>query len=155
MVYKHAYLNILLLLHSTFMLCMVKMPLDGEFGGSALNNHGNYIIDHGKSWKKSWNCVYNRISSSWDFSTYCINSRDSDKPGHKYNFTRAFTACTHKVERWKLSCQPRVTVILFFLFTIVKKILTCITPLELMWIDRSLVYLVRKWSMDSNSLITL
>ena len=51
MVYKHAYLNILLLLHSTFMLCVVKMPLEGEVVGSALNNHGNYIVDHGKSWE--------------------------------------------------------------------------------------------------------
>ena len=48
MVYKLAYLNILLLLHSTFMLCMVKMLLKGEVGGSALNCHGNYIVAHGK-----------------------------------------------------------------------------------------------------------
>ena len=26
------------------------MPLKGEVGGSALNSHGNYIADHGKSW---------------------------------------------------------------------------------------------------------
>ena len=51
MVYKHAYLNTLLLLHSTFMLNMVKMSLIGEVGGHALNSHGNYIVDHGKSWK--------------------------------------------------------------------------------------------------------
>ena len=51
MVFKHAYLNILLLLHSAFMLCVVKMPLKGEVGGFSLNNHGNYIVDHGKSWK--------------------------------------------------------------------------------------------------------
>ena len=37
MVYKHAYLNILLLLHSPFMLCMVKMPLKGEVGGHGFN----------------------------------------------------------------------------------------------------------------------
>ena len=54
MVHKHAYLNILLLLHSTFMLCVVRMPLKGEFGGCALYSHGNYIVDHGKS----WNCVF-------------------------------------------------------------------------------------------------
>ena len=48
MVYKHAYLNILLLLHYAFMLCVVKMPLKGEVGGFALNSHGNYIVDHGK-----------------------------------------------------------------------------------------------------------
>ena len=51
MVYKHAYLNILLLLHSTFVLCAVKMPLKGEVGGSALKSHGNYVLimeNHGK-----------------------------------------------------------------------------------------------------------
>ena len=30
---------------------MVKMPLKGEVGGHALNSHGNYIVDHGISWK--------------------------------------------------------------------------------------------------------
>ena len=33
------------------MLSMVKMPLKGEVGDCALNSHGNYIVDHGKSWK--------------------------------------------------------------------------------------------------------
>ena len=51
MVQKHAYLNTLLLLHSAFMLSMVKMSLKGEVGSHALNNHGNYIVDHGKSGK--------------------------------------------------------------------------------------------------------
>ena len=51
MVYKHTYLDILLLLHSAFMHCLVKMLLKGEVGGCALNSHGNYIVDHGKSWK--------------------------------------------------------------------------------------------------------
>ena len=51
MVYKHAYLNTLLLLHSVFMLSVVKMTLKGEVGGHALNGHGNYIVDHGKSKK--------------------------------------------------------------------------------------------------------
>ena len=51
MVYKHAYLNTLLLLHSVFMLSVVKMALKEEVGGSALNSQGNYIVDHGKSWK--------------------------------------------------------------------------------------------------------
>ena len=37
MVYKHAYLNILLLLHSSFMLSVVKMPLKGEVGGPGCN----------------------------------------------------------------------------------------------------------------------
>ena len=51
MVYKHAYLNTLLLLHSALMLGVVKMPLKREVGGHALNSHENYIVDHGKSWK--------------------------------------------------------------------------------------------------------
>ena len=28
----------------------VMMPLKGEVGGHALYSHGNYIVDHGKSW---------------------------------------------------------------------------------------------------------
>ena len=51
MVYKHVYINTLLFLHSAFMLCMMKMSLKGEIGCHALNSHGNYIVDHGKSWK--------------------------------------------------------------------------------------------------------
>ena len=50
MVYKH----MLLLLHSIFMLSVVKMLLNGEVGGHVLNSHGNYIVDRGKS----WNCVF-------------------------------------------------------------------------------------------------
>ena len=37
--------SMLLLLHSAFIL------LKGEVRGRALNNHGNYIVAHGKSWK--------------------------------------------------------------------------------------------------------
>ena len=51
MAYKHAYLNTLLLLHSTFMLSVVKMWQKWEVGGHALNSPGNYIVDHVKSWK--------------------------------------------------------------------------------------------------------
>ena len=40
----------LLLLHSAFILSVVKMLLKGEVGGHALNSHGNFIVDHGKSW---------------------------------------------------------------------------------------------------------
>ena len=36
------------------MLCTVKVPLKGEVGGRAINSHGNYIVDQGKS----WNCVF-------------------------------------------------------------------------------------------------
>ena len=49
MVYKHAYLNTLLLLHSTFMLSVVKMWIKGEVGGHALNSHENFIVGHEKS----------------------------------------------------------------------------------------------------------
>ena len=48
---KHAYLNTLLLLHSAFMCSVMKILLKGEDGGHALNNHVNYIVDCGKSWK--------------------------------------------------------------------------------------------------------
>ena len=67
MVCMHAYL----ILHSAFMLSMVKMPLKGEVGGGALNSHGNYIIDHGKS----WNCVFeicgNTAIVRFRFDFYC------------------------------------------------------------------------------------
>ena len=33
------------------MLSVVKMQLKGEVEGHALDSHGNYIVDHGKSWK--------------------------------------------------------------------------------------------------------
>ena len=34
------------------------MLLKGEFGGGAFNSNGNYIVDHGKSMEKAWNCVF-------------------------------------------------------------------------------------------------
>ena len=40
--------SMLLLLHSAFMLSVVKMLLKVEVGGCAINNHGNYIVDYGK-----------------------------------------------------------------------------------------------------------
>ena len=40
-----------LLLHSVFILSMVKMALKGEVEGHVLNPYGNYIVDHGKSCK--------------------------------------------------------------------------------------------------------
>ena len=43
--------SMLLLLHSAFMLSVVKMLLKGKVGGHVSNSHGNYIVDHGKSWK--------------------------------------------------------------------------------------------------------
>ena len=50
----HGLQTMLLLLHSSFVLSVVKMLLKGEVGGSALKSHGNYIVDRGKS----WNCVF-------------------------------------------------------------------------------------------------
>ena len=49
-------INIFLLLHSVFMLCVVKMPLKREVGGCALNVHENYIVDNGKAWKIMESC---------------------------------------------------------------------------------------------------
>ena len=40
---------------AAFILSMVKVPLKEKVGGHAFKNiHGNYIIDHGKS----WNCFF-------------------------------------------------------------------------------------------------
>ena len=44
----HGLSTSMLLLHSAFMLSMVKMLLKGEVVDCALNSHGNYIVDHGK-----------------------------------------------------------------------------------------------------------
>ena len=41
--------SILLLLHSAFMLSLVKILLKGEAGGCELNSLGNDIVGHGKS----------------------------------------------------------------------------------------------------------
>ena len=43
MVYKHAYLNTLLL--TAF---RIYAECGEDAGGHALNSHGNYIVDHGK-----------------------------------------------------------------------------------------------------------
>ena len=46
----HAWsISMLLLLHSTFMLRVVKLMLKGEVEICALKSHGNCIVDHGKS----------------------------------------------------------------------------------------------------------
>ena len=54
MVYKHAFL-----LHSAFMLSVVKLLLKGEVGVCTLNSHGNCIVDHWKSWKNHENMFLN------------------------------------------------------------------------------------------------
>ena len=87
MVYMHAHVNTLLLLHSTFMLSVVKMPVKGEVGSHVLNSHRNFIVDHGKS----WNCVfeflwkpcsmqtkYGHARKNWlvsDFHIYAIDNQ--------------------------------------------------------------------------------
>ena len=37
---------------------ILRMLRRGEVGCRALNDHGNYIIDHGKIMEKSWNFVF-------------------------------------------------------------------------------------------------
>ena len=46
MVYKHAVVAAYCIMPS-----LVKLLLKGEVGVWALNSHGNYIVDRGKSWK--------------------------------------------------------------------------------------------------------
>ena len=75
MVYKHAYLDILLLLHSMLMLHVVKMALKGEAGGHALNSHGNYIVDHGKSWKNHGIMFLNFCGNPVQLQTFVYFSR--------------------------------------------------------------------------------
>ena len=41
------------------MLSMVKLLLKGEVGDCALNSHGNYIVNHEKSWKNHGIVVLN------------------------------------------------------------------------------------------------
>ena len=53
MSYKHAYLNTLLLLHSVFMLSVVKMALKGEVRGHALVMEITLLI-----MEISWNCAF-------------------------------------------------------------------------------------------------
>ena len=70
--------SMLLLLHSAFMLCMVKMPLKGEGGGTALNSHGNYIVDHGKSWKNH-GIVFLNFCGNLDFTACIIKYKDKNQ----------------------------------------------------------------------------
>ena len=61
----HAWSTSMLLLHSTFMLSVVKMLLKGEVGACILNSRGNYIVDHGQS----WNCVFEFL---WEPCNYHV-----------------------------------------------------------------------------------
>ena len=57
--------SMLLLLHSAFMLSVVKMLLKGEVRGHVLNHHGNYIVDHGISWKNHGIVFLNFLWEPW------------------------------------------------------------------------------------------
>ena len=72
MIYKHAYLNTLLLLHSAFILSAVKVPLKGEVVCHALNSHGNYIVDHRKSWNL---CFWISVGTLQEVNTEIANCK--------------------------------------------------------------------------------
>ena len=71
--------SMLFVLRSAFMLRVVKILLKEEVGGSALNSHGNYIADHGKSWK------YHGIV----FLNFCGNPYKDNK-GTNEKYTHSF-----------------------------------------------------------------
>ena len=83
MVYKHAFSNILLLLYSAFMLCMVKLLLKGGVGCCALNSHGNYMVDHGKSWKHHRIVFLNSVGTLFLFCTFRHQSTFSCASKHQ------------------------------------------------------------------------
>ena len=60
-----------LLLHSAFMLRVVKVLLKEEVGGRALNSHGNYISDYGKSWKNHGIVFLNFCGNPESYHEYC------------------------------------------------------------------------------------
>ena len=45
------------------MLSVVKIMLKGEVGGRSLISHGNYIVDHGKSWKSHGIVFFNYVGT--------------------------------------------------------------------------------------------
>ena len=52
---------------------MVKILLKGEVAGCALKSHGNYIVDHGKSWKNH-GIVFLNFCGNPDWSVYlCVS----------------------------------------------------------------------------------
>ena len=61
----HAWsISMLLLLHSAFMLSEVAAKRGGWSLYINLNSHGNYIVDHRKSWKNHGIVVLNFCGSS-------------------------------------------------------------------------------------------
>ena len=81
MVYKHAYLNTLLLLHSAFILSVVKMLLKGEVRSHALNSHRNYIVDHG--------IVFLNFCGNPAFCKHA-NNEGANQPAHPHCWISAF-----------------------------------------------------------------
>ena len=73
------------------------MSLKGEVGGRAFNSHGNYIVDHGKSWKNHgivffeflWEPCSRKPTATCDFPGVGV---------HLYSLPIAFAARTHNVE---------------------------------------------------------
>ena len=70
------------------MLCMLKMPLKGEVGGCALNSHGNYIVDHGKSWKNH-GIVFLNFSGNPEIANY----KGADQTAHMRSMVCTFVVC--------------------------------------------------------------
>ena len=78
--------SMLLLLHSSFMLSLLKMLLKGEIGGRALNSHVNYIVDH----EKSWNCVFGFL---WEPCVSFIHRLRAEKKKPKFSEEAVATKC--------------------------------------------------------------
>ena len=75
--------SMLLLLHSTFMLRVVKLLLKGEVGVSASSSHGNYIVDDGKSWKCHGIVFLNFCGNPGSHFTLCLALVQPKKRVHR------------------------------------------------------------------------
>ena len=60
------------------MLSVVKRLLKGKVGGHVLNSHGNYIVDHGKSWKNH-GIIFLNFCGNPVYCHYRSRSRSSDR----------------------------------------------------------------------------
>ena len=102
------------------------MPLKGEVGGHALNSHGNYIVDHGKSHAFVFlnfcgnpdtlpiyvklNIPFIKNVLPWDVpisptpfpSTFCLLYTSGGKVTHFINFCTDWTERQH---RFKSNCS--------------------------------------------------
>ena len=70
--------SMLLLLHPSFMLSMMKLLLKGEVGVCALNGHGNNIVDQLKSWKSHGIVFFEFLRDPWFMNLLSF----SETPGH-------------------------------------------------------------------------